>query len=154
MAPTFVHDDGGRAAAGYKGDAGDCGTRAIAIALGIPYQAAYDLVNRAAAAERPRARKGRHGKVRPASRSGARTGIWMPTMQRIMASQGWAWIPTMGIGTGCQVHLKASELPAGRLIVRLSGHYAAVIDGVLHDTDDCSRDGTRCVYGYWKAGVK
>jgi len=24
-----------------------------------------------------------------------------------------------------------------------------VIDGVLHDTHDCSRDGTRCVYGYW-----
>jgi hypothetical protein len=55
----------------------------------------------------------------------------------------------MGIGTGCTVHLKADELPAGRIIVRLSGHYAAVIDGVLHDTSDCSRDGTRCVYGYW-----
>jgi hypothetical protein len=25
-----------------------------------------------------------------------------------------------------------------------------VIDGVIHDTHDCSRGGTRCVYGYWR----
>ena len=24
-----------------------------------------------------------------------------------------------------------------------------VKDGVLYDTYDCSRNGTRCVYGYW-----
>jgi hypothetical protein len=56
----------------------------------------------------------------------------------------------MQIGSGCQVHLAADELPPGRIIVRLSKHYAAVVDGVLHDTHDCSRDGTRCVYGYFK----
>jgi hypothetical protein len=33
--------------------------------------------------------------------------------------------------------------------VVLSRHYAAVIDGVLHDVVDCSRGGTRCVYGYY-----
>jgi len=26
----------------------------------------------------------------------------------------------------------------------------AVIDGVINDTYDCSREGTRCVYGYWE----
>lgn len=31
----FVRDDGGRAAAGYSGTAGDCVVRAIAIATGI-----------------------------------------------------------------------------------------------------------------------
>lgn len=36
------------------------------------------------------------------------------------------------------------EMASCRMIVRLSGHLAAVIDGVLHDTHDCSRDGTRC----------
>jgi hypothetical protein len=35
---TFVHDDGGRVAAGFKGHAGDCVVRAIAIATGIPYR--------------------------------------------------------------------------------------------------------------------
>ena len=56
----------------------------------------------------------------------------------------------MFVGSGCQVHLREDELPSGRLIVSLSKHSCAVIDGVIHDLDDPSRDGTRCVYGYWK----
>ena len=35
-------NDGGRAAAGYKGKAGDCVVRSIAIAANLPYQAVYD----------------------------------------------------------------------------------------------------------------
>jgi hypothetical protein len=55
----------------------------------------------------------------------------------------------MAIGSGCAVHLRAEELPKGRLLVKVSGHLTAVIDGVLYDTHDCSRRGTRCVYGYF-----
>jgi hypothetical protein len=36
-----VYNDGGRKAAGFKGDAGDCVTRAIAIASGRPYAEVY-----------------------------------------------------------------------------------------------------------------
>jgi len=36
-----------------------------------------------------------------------------------------------------------------RLILSLSKHLAAMVDGVVHDTHDPSRGGTRCVYGYW-----
>lgn len=104
--------------------------------------AGYDLVNTFGAKER--ATKRRRGR-----KSSARTGIFGPTMRRIMAQLGWTWTPTMSIGSGCTVHLRASELPPGRIIVALSRHYAAVVDGVLHDTYDCSRDGTRCVYGFW-----
>jgi hypothetical protein len=39
-----------------------------------------------------------------------------------------------------------------RDVARLSRHLCAVVDGVVHDTFDPSRDGTRCVYGYWKEG--
>jgi hypothetical protein len=61
----------------------------------------------------------------------------------------------MQIGSGCTVHLKANELPAGRLVVSVSKHLTAVVDGVIHDTHDCSRGETRCVYGYWQqAGAK
>jgi hypothetical protein len=63
---------------------------------------------------------------------------------------GWVWTPTMQIGSGCTVHLRADELPPGRLVVSVSKHLTAVIDGVIHDTHDCSRRGTRCVYGYWQ----
>jgi hypothetical protein len=57
----------------------------------------------------------------------------------------------MQIGSGCRVHLRADELPGGRLVVALSRHSTEVIDGVIHDRHDCSREGTRCVYGYWRA---
>lgn len=49
------------------------------------------------------------------------------------------------------MHLRASELPAGRLIVAVSKHLTCVIDGVIYDTHDPSRGGTRCVYGYFTA---
>jgi hypothetical protein len=139
---NWVYTDGGRAAAGRRGDAGDCATRAIAIATGMDYGEVYDLVNSYGAKERPR-KKGKR-------RSTARTGVRHETMRKIMADLGWYWVPKMGIGTGCRTHLRADELPSGRLIVSLSKHYAAVIDGVIHDNHDPSRDGTRCVYGIWR----
>jgi hypothetical protein len=36
-----VYNEGGRQAAGYKGDAGDCVARAIAIASGLPHKQVY-----------------------------------------------------------------------------------------------------------------
>jgi hypothetical protein len=89
---------------------------------------------------------------------------------------GWIWTPTMLIGSGCKVHLHDGELPMGRLIVSVSRHYTAVIDGVVHDTGDPQRNTywfepntgqelkpnqgrnengiwtlrRRCVYGYWR----
>jgi hypothetical protein len=67
-----------------------------------------------------------------------------------MKQLGWVWTPTMQIGSGCTVHLRPSELPSGRLVVSVSKHLTAMIDGVIHDTHDCSRRGKRCVYGYWQ----
>lgn len=37
-----------------------------------------------------------------------------------------------------------------RSIAIVTGHFVAVIDGVIRDTSDPSRDGNGCVYGYWK----
>jgi len=53
----FIFDDGGRAAAGFRGRAGDCVTRAIAIATGKPYREVYDALNALAAKERTGKRK-------------------------------------------------------------------------------------------------
>lgn len=136
-----IYDDGGRAAAGYKGRADDCVCRAIAIATELPYKQVYDLINEIAKTERITKNK--------RSRSNARTGVYPATIRKIMKQLGWEWHSTMMIGSGCTVHLKADELPAGRLVVSVSGHETAVIDGVIHDIYDCSRDETRCVYGYY-----
>ena len=140
----FQFDDGGRKAAGYKGKTGDCVVRSIAIATELPYQQIYDKVNELAKRERTGSRK--RGK------SHARTGVYKGTTHKLLESLGWRWTPTMEIGSGCKVHLRADELPTGRLIVSVSGHLTTVIGGVIHDTHDPSRRGTRCVYGYWQRG--
>lgn len=141
----YVFSDGGRAAAGYKGLTGDCVVRSVAIATGKPYQEVYDAINSESVNERTGKRK--RGK------SNARTGVYKTTTRRYIESLGWKWTPTMHIGSGCKVHLKASELPLGTLIVSVSKHITAVIDGVIYDTHDPSRDETRCVYGYWQKGA-
>ena len=131
----YKEHDGGRAAAGYRGEAGDCVARAIAIATEQPYRDVYNaLAERASAKGRSRS-----------ARNGMHKDVYRPYLDEL----GWLWTPTMAIGSGCTVHLRADELPPGRLIVRLSKHLCAVVDGVVHDTHDPSRDGTRCVYGYW-----
>lgn len=139
----FIEDDGGRAAAGYRGVTGDCVTRAIAIALERPYQEVYDGLNVLAQREVPRGRK---------KRSHARTGVHRVTYERYLKAAGWVWVPTMHVGSGCTVHLTMGEVPGGRLVVRLSRHVTAVVHGIVYDTYDPSREGTRCVYGYWHAG--
>ena len=138
----FVYDDGGRAEAGYHGETGDCVVRAIAIATERSYQEVYDAINDAAQGERCRGR--RRGR-----KSSARLGVYKETYRRYLESLGWQFVPTMGIGTGCRVHLRTDELPGGRIIASLSKHLVAVIDGTVHDTSDPSRGGTRCVYGYF-----
>jgi hypothetical protein len=137
----FIFDDGGRAAAGYKGETGDCVVRAIAIATKTPYQEVYDALNTMARETKPRKRE------RPSS---SRTGVSKRIFEKYLSDLGWRWTATMNIGSGCKVHLRADELPTGPLIARVSKHLVAVIDGVIHDTHDCSRSGTRCVYGYWR----
>jgi hypothetical protein len=169
----FVCNDGGRAGAGFKGKAGDCVARSIAIASGLPYAEVYAAL--AAGAGSQRVAKGRKTKGASA-RNGINTGRkWFKDYMR---SIGATWHPTMRIGSGCTVHLSADELPSGRLVVAVSKHYTAMLDGVIHDTHDPRDRGTtvypenfqgdipkaaqklasggwayspqRCVYGYWQ----
>lgn len=149
----WVKNDGGRAAAGFTGHTGDCVVRAIAIAAELPYREVYDRLHSDTLASRPvMARlELRYG---PQARRHAspRTGVNPKIYKSYLAELGFDWVPTMHIGSGCTTHLRAGELPDGRLIVRLSKHLAAVIDGEIHDTHDCGRGGERCVYGFWTRG--
>ena len=144
----WVYDDGGRKAAGYRGDTGDCVVRAVTIATQQPYERVYATLAIGVSTER----RSKYSRTRrPSARNGVHTSRkWF---KDYMKGLGWHWTPTMGIGTGCTVHLKADELPSGRLIVALSCHYVAVVDGILHDLSECSREGTRCVYGYYRKEV-
>lgn len=137
LAGRLVLSDGGRAAAGFATatDAGDCVVRAIAIADEADYRETYEALARFAESM--------------GEKRSARDGLAKKVYKGWLAEQGWTWTATMTIGSGCRVHLRADELPAGRLVVALSKHLCAVIDGVIFDNHDPSRDGTRCVYGYW-----
>jgi hypothetical protein len=145
----WMYDDGGRAAAGFKGSAGDCITRAIAIATGLPYRQVYgDLQNEIGhwrTTSQARA-------ARRLSSNTPRDGVpWPVCKSYIEGVLGWVWTPTMQIGVGTTVHLRSGELPDGTLLVKVSRHLTAVIDGVIHDTYNPDREGTRAVYGHWRA---
>lgn len=136
----FIYNDGGRSKY-FKGEANDCVVRAICNATGKDYKEVYDAINQLAKSERTGKRK--------RGVSSARNGVYKCTEKKYLESIGWVWHPTMKIGQGCTVHLAADELPAGTLIVQVSGHLTCVKDGVLYDNHDCTRGGNRCVYGYW-----
>lgn len=159
MSTEFIYDDGGRALAGYKGSAGDCVCRALAIATQLPCADIYKILAENNA-------KQRVGKGDKKGTKSARNGINVKRtwFKKYMHDLGFRWVSTMGIGTGCKVHLRAEELPPGRLVVVVSKHYTTMIDGVIHDTHDPKRGSTgyykegelvrqipesRCVYGYW-----
>jgi len=141
-------NDGGRAAAGFKGQAGDCVVRSIAIATGSPYKKIYDDLFKANQEFRNTSRTKLARSLKQRNDS-PRTGTHRVVLKKYLEKLGWKWTPTMFVGQGCKVHLKKKELPMGTLIVSCSKHLTVVIDGVINDIFDCSRNGTRCVYGYW-----
>ena len=141
-------DDGGRAAAGFKGKARDCVVRSISIATGIKYAEVYEDLYKANEEFRTTSRT-KLAKSLKQKNDSPRTGTHRVVLKNYLKKLGWKWTPTMFVGQGCKVHLKKEELPLGTLIVSCSKHVTVVKDGVLHDTYDCSRNGTRCVYGYW-----
>jgi len=142
-----VFNDGGRYSAGFRGTAGDCVARAIAIVA----RRSYAEVHAELALLNESMRKTRRRVATTGTRTADR-GIYTQSVlfKRYMVEHGFVWTPTMSIGSGCTVHLRDGELPAGRLIVAVSKHYTSVIDGVIHDTHNVSRGGNRCVYGYWR----
>jgi hypothetical protein len=145
----FQFNDGGRAEAGFKGGAGDCVVRAIAIAARLPYLQVYEDL-RVANARYAELRNDKLARRLNAKGSSPRNGNHRNVFHDYIVDLGFEWVPTMRVGAGCQVHLRANELPiSGTLIIKVSKHLTTMIDGVIHDTHDPSRGGQRCVYGYY-----
>lgn len=143
-----VYNDGGRSASGFKGSAGDCVCRSIAIITGRPYSEVYKEL----ADGRGSQRASKRSSKKPRS-AGSGINTKRKWFKDYMKGQNFTWVPCMKIGTGCKVHLADGELPSGRIVVSLSKHLTAVIDGVIFDTFNPQREvdgrSSRCVYGYW-----
>ena len=144
----FKYDDGGRSNAGYKGVAGDCVVRSIAIAANLSYKKVYEDLYQANEIFRNTS-KTKLARSLKQKNDSPRMGTHRAVLKKYLLQLGWKWTPTMFIGQGCKIHLKKNELPNGTLIISCSKHITVVKEGILHDTYDCSRNGTRCVYGYW-----
>lgn len=141
----WTYDDGGREDAGFIGHAGDCVTRAIAIATGLPYREVYDDLFDRQRAVIARKRKRNRG-INPSPR----TGVLRKAYEPFLLDLGWEWVPKMQVGQGTTNHLAIGEVPmTGPAVVSVSKHMCAVVDGVVRDTFDPTRDGTRCAYGWY-----
>lgn len=126
----LIISDGGRSNY-FKGTTGDCVVRAICNATGKDYKEVYnDLWEMQF----------------DSPRNGVKPKVYKKYIEDVL---GWTWCNCMEIGKGCKVHLNEFQLPNTVLIVRLSKHLTCVKNRVLYDTYDCSRNGTRCVYGFW-----
>jgi hypothetical protein len=144
----FQLNDGGREKAGFKGGAGDCVVRSIAIAAKLPYIQVYEDLRKANASY-AELRSDRLARRLNSKGSSPRNGNHRNVFHDYILGLGFEWVPTMKIGAGCQVHLRSDELPNGILIVKVSKHLTAIVDGVIQDTHNPSRGGNRCVYGYY-----
>ncbi len=127
---NFVKTDGGRAAAGFKGEAGDCVVRAIAIASELPYTTVYNRL-------RHQTGRVRHSKRRPSPENGIVTTF--PWFKVYMAELGYRFI-------------SSAVLPNnGRIIVETRDHAFAVVakDGVFTVYDTHTNRVLSPRRGYW-----
>jgi hypothetical protein len=153
----WVKDDGGRRGSGIarspsrKDGTGDCVVRAITIATGKPYREVHDAITVAKVRRIYAGGDGdaydrwarRRGGVRAFDPDhGCSDKAYGPYLEAL----GWHHVTPKG-----RVHLRADELPRGKLIISISRHLVAVIDHVIHDTHDCGRAGRVRVQSYWTA---
>ena len=131
----YRYDDGGRAAAGYRGKTGDCVVRAIAICAREDYRAVYLTMaehmkrNGYAASGNAYATRERNSKT--PRRRGQLTA--RRVQDRVLEAYGFR-----------KVRLPAGERPTfteahhqfGDCIVVTTKHVAAIVDGALRDTFD------------------
>ena len=129
----FEFNDGGREEAGFKGNAGDCVTRAIAIAEDRDYmEVRDDLMNRMKKfREKSRSRAARHRKSNSV-RNGTPKEVYRPYLE----SRGWKRTALQKFGSSNRKYMKMSDLPLGVVIVEQRKHVATVIDHSLQDTWD------------------
>lgn len=130
----WIFNDGGREAAihdghgdtiGFLKQMGDCATRAIAIATGIPI--AREKYER-------RRKQPNHG-------------IYNGLIQRYMTELGWK--RTLCQQFGRENKMQFGDLPQkGRLVVVTTRHCCALINGVLHDTWNCATK-PYIIHSFW-----
>lgn len=126
----YIENDGGRKAAGFKAKSNDCAIRSLSIAANIEYKEAMMLIKEFSA-------KGKKGNKAIAN------GVYREDFDAALRSIGWQWHQAPKF-EGRKARYSDID---GIAILRMAKHFAAVVNGELHDTWDSSG---KMVYGYWK----
>ncbi|EKK03067.1 hypothetical protein RBSH_01760 [Rhodopirellula baltica SH28] len=127
----FIWNDGGRSSAGFVGLAGDCVTRAIAIATGTSYRDVYQSLGKSA-------------------NKTVRNGVCSSVGDEYLRANQWR----RHHGNGLSFH--AEHLPRGVVVVHLEkhntrrgGHFCCLIDHEIHDTWNPMDDDDYAIVNYW-----
>ncbi len=119
---NFSLNDGGRLDAGFKGGAGDCVTRAIAIATGAPYRRVYN--------ELKQLQTEMTGGLKRSVRGGVGTAI----SHKYLTDRGWQLYITNG------EYMTGETIPMARVVIAMQHrHMVTVVDGTVNDTWDSRR---------------
>jgi len=150
---SFEFNAGGRATAGITGSSGDCVVRAIAIATGKSYTEVHNALQNGLRHQIEIERKqqlqyGIAGRTRPTTTplTGVTHDVYAPYLKWL----GWEYVPKPVGADGKLLRLRPGSLPKGRLIVGLSRHLVAVIEGVIQDTYYSALRGGRPIRGYFR----
>jgi hypothetical protein len=124
----FQQTDAGRSTSRRPKQQNDCTVRAVALALNVPYDVAYDDL---AAAGRECSR-------------GFHFLSWALAQPRLR------WIPFQAVKGQSRMNAAkfCTQYSTGRWIIRTAKHVCVVVDGVVLDTS--APNPARCVYGAWE----
>lgn len=125
----YRYDDGGRAASGRKGSAGDCVARALAILTGRPYDECY---RRLADANADFEGRSRSRKIRKHGRS-ARNGVHKRAGRKVFSEFGLVQVK---IPPGPRPTFTEAHRIHGDCIVSTTRHVCAIVGDELRDTFD------------------
>ena len=134
----YHYNDGGRRDAGFKGETGDCVTRAIAIATGTRYRQVYR--------ELTELTKSMTGGLETSVASGCSNAV----AHRYLIDLGWSVVPTPNR------YLKDAPRDQRILVKLTERHDVAVINGTVHDSWDSrvskrTKCGSPKMAGYYRA---
>jgi hypothetical protein len=129
----FVQTDAGRSKSLRPRQANDCTVRALALAVEVPYDVAYDEL----------ARRGRKSHRRTHFPNQARDDEAFGVQLRWIPFSAVKGQPRMTPEAFC----RSEEFRYGTWILKMAKHVATVKDGALHDLEP---NGGRCVYGVWE----
>ena len=127
----YKFNDGGRADAGFKGDAGDCVARAIAILLDLPYEEARVAVAEERAVEFDRLVK--RGKRPSGPRYSANAGVPRNVTYKVFTKLG---LTKVKLPKGPCPTYNEAWWRYGDCIVSTNKHVCAIVGGYLCDTFD------------------